>query len=110
MDFNTFVQYFTEFKSLFEQSQPSLQKSKELFEQLKPGLARFGFPSLEAIPADEQARRLLLCSSILHLNLTNFFLSGETLEYGILLSIKLKDIPSFERYTAQIKTFYYDYG
>ncbi len=31
------------------------------------------------------------------------------MESAILLSIDLHDIPSFERYFAQIKTFYYDY-
>ncbi len=63
MDFKTFVQNFSDFKVLFDQPNPALDKSKELFEQLKSGVARFGFPGLESIPAEEQTKRLLLCST-----------------------------------------------
>jgi 26S proteasome regulatory subunit N12 len=35
-------------------------------------------------------------------------LVGDILEIGALWSIKAKDIPSFERYIAQLKTYYFD--
>ena len=35
---------------------------------------------------------------------------GEILEYGAVLSVQAKDISSFERYIAQVKTYYYDFG
>ncbi len=36
-------------------------------------------------------------------------LLGETLELGALWSVRVQDIPSFERYMAQLKTYYHDY-
>jgi len=35
--------------------------------------------------------------------------TGEVLEIGALWSIRVKDISSFERYIAQLKTYYHDY-
>lgn len=35
--------------------------------------------------------------------------SGDVLEIGALWSILKKDIPSFERYMAQLKCYYFDY-
>ena len=37
-------------------------------------------------------------------------LARNTLEIGALWSIEQKDIPSFQRYVAQVKCYYYDYG
>ena len=34
---------------------------------------------------------------------------GDVLEIGALWSILKKDIPSFERYMAQLKCYYFDY-
>jgi len=40
----------------------------------------------------------------------NLLLAREILEFGALLSIRLKDLAAFERYVAQVKTYYYDFG
>lgn len=37
-------------------------------------------------------------------------LARNTLEIGALWSIEVKNIPSFQRYVAQVKTYYFDYG
>lgn len=37
------------------------------------------------------------------------FVLGDVLEIGALWSILKKDIPSFERYMAQLKCYYFDY-
>lgn len=37
-------------------------------------------------------------------------LARNTLEIGALWSIEKKDIPSFQRYVAQVKGYYFDYG
>jgi len=93
-EFRTLLQYFEEFKSIFDQPH-SLERCKDLMEKMKLGMTRFAFPGLESVSMEEEKKKLFLCREIV--------------EYGILLSIKLKDIPSFERYLAQIKTYYYDY-
>lgn len=36
-------------------------------------------------------------------------LEGDILEFGAQWSIEMKDIPSFERYMAQLKCYYLDY-
>lgn len=40
----------------------------------------------------------------------NLLHTGEVLEIGAQWSIRVKDIPSFERYISQLKTYYSDYG
>ena len=35
--------------------------------------------------------------------------TGDILEIGALVSIRSRDIPSFDRYFAQLQTFYIDY-
>ena len=40
----------------------------------------------------------------------NLMLARNTLEIGALWSIEMKDIPSFQRYVAQVKGYYFDYG
>ncbi len=37
-------------------------------------------------------------------------LARNTLEIGALWSIEVKNIPSFQRYVAQVKSYYFDYG
>ena len=39
----------------------------------------------------------------------DLLLARDVLEIGCLYSIVVKDIPSFERYIAQLKTYYFDY-
>jgi 26S proteasome regulatory subunit N12 len=40
---------------------------------------------------------------------TILFSAGDILEIGAQWSIAVKDIPSFERYMAQLKCYYLDY-
>ena len=35
---------------------------------------------------------------------------GEILENAAFFSVRIQDIPSFERFLAQLKTYYYDYA
>jgi hypothetical protein len=37
-------------------------------------------------------------------------MKGETLEIGALLAIRIQDVPTFERYMAQLKSFYQECG
>jgi hypothetical protein len=39
----------------------------------------------------------------------NYCFAGDILEIGVQWSIECKDIPSFERYMAQLKSYYLDY-
>ena len=58
-DIKNTLNVFNEFKNAFEQNQ--LDKSKNLFEQLKLALTQFGYPTND-INAEEQTKRLFLCS------------------------------------------------
>ena len=46
---------------------------------------------------------------IFTLNFYVLLILGDVLEIGALWSILKKDIPSFERYMAQLKCYYFDY-
>eukprot|EP01099_Mayorella_cantabrigiensis_P008168 TRINITY_DN753_c1_g1_i1.p1 TRINITY_DN753_c1_g1~~TRINITY_DN753_c1_g1_i1.p1 ORF type:complete len:257 (-),score=58.02 TRINITY_DN753_c1_g1_i1:105-875(-) len=61
-----------------------------LLEQLKIEMTKFSF----LFPAQTSEKDLLF--------------SREVLEYGVLLSVKSKDIESFDRNIRQLKTYYYD--
>jgi len=93
-DFQNAAKGFEDFKTLFNQPHVPLDKCKDLMGKLKLALTKF----TSATPSNpDQAKAQLI-------------LAREILEHGALLSIKLKDIPSFERYIAQIKPYYYDFG
>jgi 26S proteasome regulatory subunit N12 len=50
------------------------------------------------------------CSSLLLYMIQHFLpFTGDILEIGAQWSIAVKDIPSFERYMAQLKCYYLDY-
>lgn len=46
---------------------------------------------------------------VIHIYIYFYFILGDVLEIGALWSILKKDIPSFERYMAQLKCYYFDY-
>jgi len=83
------------FKTAFEQSSPQLEKCRDMMNKLKLESAKLSFPS-STVNSDNEKQQLTL--------------SREILEYGALLSVQLKDIPSFERYFAQVKPYYYDFS
>ncbi len=39
----------------------------------------------------------------------SYTFSGDVLEMGALFSVSAKDIPAFERYMAQLKSYYLDF-
>lgn len=45
-----------------------------------------------------------------HVDVRELILARNTLEIGALWSIEARDIPSFERYLAQVKCYYFDYN
>jgi len=92
--FSETVKSFEQFKLLFGQSHPPLDKCKDAMEQLKLHMTKL---MLESSNTPEEEKRCLL-------------LAREILENGALLSIKTEDIPAFARYIAQLKTYYYDYS
>lgn len=94
--FQEVIKKFEEFRVIFEQTHPPLDKCQDLMQKLKIAVTPYSFPGTEKISLEEQRKRLLLCRDVF--------------ECGALLSVKLQDIPSFERYMAQLKNFYYDYG
>jgi 26S proteasome regulatory subunit N12 len=50
---------------------------------------------------------LALCTPSIHGNGITFL--GDVLEIGAQWSVRTKDIPSFERYMAQLQTYYNDH-
>jgi 26S proteasome regulatory subunit N12 len=70
-----------------------LQKCGQLLESLKLSLTKLTFlPTSD--PSSAKAELLL---------------ARNVLEIGALWSVQVKDIPSFERYMAQLKCYYFDY-
>ncbi|TKS80723.1 26S proteasome non-ATPase regulatory subunit 8 [Collichthys lucidus] len=72
---------------------PNLSKCGELLSKLKVSLLELNF-----LPTSGSA-----------LTKQQLILARDVLEIGALWSILKKDIPSFERYMAQLKCYYFDY-
>eukprot|EP01116_Phalansterium_solitarium_P024462 TRINITY_DN8987_c0_g1_i1.p1 TRINITY_DN8987_c0_g1~~TRINITY_DN8987_c0_g1_i1.p1 ORF type:complete len:262 (-),score=90.91 TRINITY_DN8987_c0_g1_i1:382-1167(-) len=89
------VRLLEEFRSNFDRPEPNLQKCIELVPKLKIALTQISFPDSPSANADEETRRLVL--------------AREILEYGALFSLKQEDVASFERFIAQLKTYYTDF-
>ncbi|KAJ3392151.1 hypothetical protein HDU92_008628 [Lobulomyces angularis] len=79
------VNLFETLKKDFNQPKPDLQKCKQTLDKLKLDLTKLNLNDQK-----------------------DLVISRETLEIGAQLSIRLKDIPSFERYIAQLKQYYFD--
>jgi len=84
-----------DFKTLLNQPHPPVAQTNDLLGKLKLAMTKFAFPDQSRSP-EEAKQRLLI--------------SREILENAALWSVKQQDIPSFERYIAQLKTYYYDYA
>jgi len=95
LSFSETVSLFEEFKTIFNQPRPPMDKCKHILDKLKLAISKFSFLDPTIAP-EQQKNQLLLCR--------------EALELATLFSVQDEDIPSFERYIAQVKTFYYDYG
>jgi len=84
---------YAQLKSDFSSSSPDLKKCGTLLGKLKIGLieAELFVPHIEASPEDLAVTR-------------------EILEIGAFWSIRVKDVPSFDRYFSQLQTFYTDFS
>jgi len=88
------VNLVNEFRTLVQQRHIPTEKCNEILSKLKIAMTKFSFP--ETILTQEQEKQqLLLCREIL--------------ENAALFAIQTKDVLSFERNLAQLKTYYYDY-
>uniref|UniRef100_A0A6M2DGL0 26S proteasome non-ATPase regulatory subunit 8 n=1 Tax=Xenopsylla cheopis TaxID=163159 RepID=A0A6M2DGL0_XENCH len=90
---NGVVALYQQLKTEWAKKTPNLDKCGNLLSQLKVGLTQLMFlPTSNSIASEQE---LLLARDIL--------------ELGAQYSIAAKDIPSFERYMAQLKCYYFDY-
>ncbi|KAG8001844.1 26S proteasome non-ATPase regulatory subunit 8 [Nibea albiflora] len=80
-------------KTEWNKKNPNLSKCGELLSKLKVSLLELNF-----LPTSGSA-----------LTKQQLILARDVLEIGALWSILKKDIPSFERYMAQLKCYYFDY-
>ncbi|XP_046982289.1 26S proteasome non-ATPase regulatory subunit 8 isoform X1 [Schistocerca americana] len=87
------VSLYQQLKTEWNKKPPNLNKCGELLTKLKVGLTHLMFLPTSNSTASQQ--ELLLARDIL--------------EIGAQWSIAMKDIPSFERYMAQLKCYYLDY-
>lgn len=92
------VKLFEDFKQQFNSPNPDLPQSKKLMDQLKLALLQLSIP----LPGSKELESPQVQKELL--------LSREILEHAVLLSVKAKDIPAFERYFAQVKPYYFDYA
>ena len=85
-------------KKEWEQKIPNLNKCGEMLSRLKVSLTQ-----LEFLPTTD--------SNEVKINdiKPQLILARDILEIGALYSIAKQDIPSFERYLAQLKCYYFDY-
>lgn len=90
------VAVFEKFKISFNAPGDNLDACQEYLSQLKLAMLEFSSlpPAAPSTPTNAQQQELLL--------------AREILEHGALLSIKMMDIPAFERYVAQLKIYYTD--
>ena len=86
---------FDQFKKAFAGAEDQLDACLQLMTQLK--IALLDFSSLPPATADGSATAQ-----------QELTLAREILEHGALLSIRLMDIPLFERHVAQLKVYYTD--
>ncbi len=87
---------FDQFQEAYNGSKDQVDLCLQLMAQLKIALLDFSClpPAAPSAPTQTQQQELSL--------------AREILEHGALLSIKTMDIPSFERYVAQLKVYYTD--
>ncbi|KAK0046898.1 26S proteasome non-ATPase regulatory subunit 8 [Biomphalaria pfeifferi] len=88
------ITLYQNLKRVWESKPPNLVKSGELLTKLKIALTQVQFLPTNEVQVEQHV--LLIARDIL--------------EIGALWSIASKDIPSFERYMAQLKCYYMDYN
>ncbi|KAG8967626.1 hypothetical protein FRC03_009655 [Tulasnella sp. 419] len=84
---------YKELQQAFNSKTPDINKCGQLLGKLKIGLIESGL----LFPQGNQ-------------NLDDLAVTRDILEMGALWSVRSKDIPSFDRYFAQLQTFYVDYN
>jgi len=89
------VEQYNKFSNEFQNSNSNLQVCQQMMESMKLQVATLPYPPTN-VSTDEMKRRLVLGRNIL--------------ENGALLSLKRRDVPSFERFSTQLKIYYFDYG
>mmetsp|Transcript_19628 Transcript_19628/g.65966 ORF Transcript_19628/g.65966 Transcript_19628/m.65966 type:complete len:268 (+) Transcript_19628:53-856(+) len=88
---------FQQFKAKFDAPSSNADECAALLDKLKLCITDFStIPPLRAAGAAADTKELLLVR--------------EVLEHGAFLSIRMRDIPSFERYVSQLKVYYNDFG
>jgi len=94
--FEQALRKFQEFKNAFEHETAGAENSERLLSELKVLMTQFSFLHPGAIETPNAIKEMLL--------------ARETLELATLLSVKTKNLSSFERHIAQVKTYYQDTG
>jgi len=79
-------------KKEWDQKNPNLNKCGDMLSRLKLSLTQLAF-----LPTTESATK------------PELIIARDVLEIGALYSIAIQAIPSFERYLAQLKCYYFDY-
>jgi len=90
--FDDAVNGYAELSKEFKGKSPNLKRCGEVLNQLKICLVQLSF-----LPNDKEAHTKELV------------LARDIIEMGALYSIASRDIPSFSRYIAQLKSYYFDY-
>jgi 26S proteasome regulatory subunit N12 len=79
-------------KKEWDLKNPNLNKCGDMLSRLKVSLTQLSF-----LPTNDSFTK------------SELIVARDILEIGALHSIAVKDIPSFERYLAQLKCYYFDY-
>jgi len=87
------LQMYNQLTAAWNAKPPQLDKCNQLLAELKIVLAQIGF--IPAFGTD--------------INKKELHLARDVLEIGAQCSVACGDIPSFERYLSQLKTFYFDF-
>jgi len=90
---NEVASLYKQLKAEWGASHPNLSKCEKLLADLKLELTQFVFLPTSNATATKQ----------------ELLLARDVLEIGVQWSIAANDIPSFERYMAQLKCYYFDY-
>lgn len=85
---------FLQFKAELEKSSSDLSRCATLLVQLKIALTQFSFLVPSATPSPTVLKEIVL--------------AREILEHAVLLSVKQRDMNTFARHIAQVKTYYFD--
>ncbi|KAJ5070044.1 26s proteasome non-atpase regulatory subunit 8 [Anaeramoeba ignava] len=94
MDFNELYRLLSSFTNSVENDFPDFQYCNELLTQLKIQLAE---------------QNILFSSKLEKQNIEGLKIARQTLEFAVILSVKMKENKSFERHISQLKPYYYDY-